>query len=97
VDEVHHRVAPAGFKHLVTERVCWAAGGPQVDTRKSMADSHGHLKITRKEWEAFLNDFQQTLDKFKVAGKEQAELQAIVYSTRSDIAVNSAAGAGASA
>jgi hemoglobin len=28
VDEAHHRVAPAGFKFLVTEMVCWAAGGP---------------------------------------------------------------------
>jgi hemoglobin len=26
VDEAHHRVPPAGFKHLVTEMVCWAAG-----------------------------------------------------------------------
>ncbi len=29
VDEAHHRVPPAGFKYLVTEMVCWAAGGPQ--------------------------------------------------------------------
>lgn len=26
VDEAHHRVPPAGFKYLVTEMVCWAAG-----------------------------------------------------------------------
>ncbi len=29
VDEAHHRVAPAGFKYLVTEMVGWATGGPQ--------------------------------------------------------------------
>src|SRR5206468_12668788 len=29
VDEAYHRVSPAGFKYLVTEMVCWAAGGPQ--------------------------------------------------------------------
>jgi len=29
VDEAHHRVPPAGFKYLVTELVCFAAGGPQ--------------------------------------------------------------------
>jgi truncated hemoglobin YjbI len=45
VDEAHHRVPPAGFKYLVTEMVCWAAGGPQKYTGKSMADSHSHLKI----------------------------------------------------
>ncbi len=79
---------PAGFKYLVTEMVCWATGGPQKYTGKSMAESHKDLKITSEEWEAFLDDFQQTLDKFKVPGEEQAELKTIVNSTRSDIVVN---------
>jgi hypothetical protein len=30
-----------------------------------MADSHRHLDITPQEWDAFLDDFAQTLDKFK--------------------------------
>ena len=93
VDEAHHRVPPAGFKYLVTEMVCWATGGPQKYTGKSMFDSHAHLKITSQEWEAFLDDFQQTLNKFAVPADEQAELKAIVNSTRSDIVV--AAGAAA--
>jgi hemoglobin len=88
VNEAHHRVAPAGFKYLVTEMVCWAAGGPQKYTGKSMAESHKDLKITSKEWEAFLDDFQQTLDKFKVPAEEQAELKAIVNSTRADIVID---------
>jgi hemoglobin len=91
VDEAHHRVPPAGFKYLVTEMVCWATGGgPQKYTGKSMAESHKDLKITSKEWESFLDDFQQTLDKFTVPTEEQAELKAIVNSTRSDIVVDSA-------
>jgi truncated hemoglobin YjbI len=60
-----------------------------------MADSHAQLKITGEEWEAFLDDFQQTLEKFEVPAEEQAELKAIVNSTRSDIVVDSALGAGA--
>jgi hemoglobin len=95
VDEAHHRVPPAGFKYLVTEMVCWATGGPQKYTGKSMADSHSHLKITSEEWESFLDDFRQTLDKFKVPTEEQAELKAIVNSTRSDIVVDSGLGASA--
>jgi hemoglobin len=87
VDEAHHRVPPAGFKYLATEMVCWAAGGPQKYTGKSMVDSHSHLKITGKEWDAFMDDFQQTLDKFAVPAGEQAELKAIVNSTRADIVV----------
>ena len=97
VDDAHHRVPPAGFKYLVTEMVCWATGGPQKYTGKSMAESHSHLKITSKEWEAFLDDFQQTLDKFAVPAAEQAELKAIVQSTRSDIVAESRLGAAVTA
>ena len=50
-----------------------------------MPDSHRHLNITRQEWEAFMDDFQQTLDKFTVAAAEQAELKAIVAGTYADI------------
>jgi hemoglobin len=87
VDEAHHKVPPAGFKYLATEMVCWATGGPQTYTGRSMADSHRHLKITPQEWEAFMDDFQQTLDMFKVPAAEQAELRAIVQSTYGDIVV----------
>ncbi len=87
VDEAHHRVAPAGFKYLVTEMVCWAAGGPQKYTGRSMYESHKEMKITAGEWEAFMDDLRQTLDKFGVPAPEQAELKAIVESTRADIVV----------
>src|SRR6266436_8815872 len=66
VDEAHHKVAPAGFKYLVTEQVCQATGGPQRYTGRSMYDSHVHLEITEQEWQAFLDDLTQTFDKFKV-------------------------------
>ncbi len=87
VDEAHHKVPPAGFKFLATEMVCWAAGGPQTYSGRSMADSHRHLNITPQEWDAFMDDLQQTLDNFKVPAAEQAELRAIVQSTYGDIVV----------
>ena len=87
VDEAHHKVTPPGFKYLVTEMVCWATGGPQKYTGRSMADSHRHLKITPGEWDAFMDDFRQTLDKFHVPAAEQAELRVIVHSTYADIVV----------
>jgi hemoglobin len=85
VNEAHHRVSRAGFKYLVTEQVCEATGGPQRYTGKSMYDSHAHLDITEQEWQAFLDDLQQTLDKFQVPQAERAELFAIVDSTKKDI------------
>ena len=87
VDEAHHRVSAAGFKFLVTEMVCWAAGGPQTYSGRSMGDSHRHLMINDIEWEAFMDDFQQTLDKFTVPQPEQDELKAIVESTKESIVV----------
>ena len=85
LDEAHHKVPPAGFKYLVTEMVCGATGGPQRYTGKSMAESHRHLHIRPREWDAFLDDFQQTLNKFQVPPAEQKELQALVQSTYGDI------------
>jgi hemoglobin len=87
VDEAHHRVSAAGFKFLATEMVCWAAGGPQTYSGRSMGDSHRHLMINDIEWEAFMDDFQQTLDRFAVPQPEQDELKAIVESTKESIVV----------
>src|SRR6476620_4285089 len=81
VDEAHHRVSAAGFKYLVTEMVGWATGGPQQYTGRAMGDSHRHLEITEEEWGSFMDDVQQTLDKFQVPAPEQDELKAIVEST----------------
>jgi hemoglobin len=77
VDEAHHRVSAAGFKFLVTELACSAAGGPQTYSGRSMGDSHRHLMITESEWQAFMDDLQQTLDKFRVSQPEALELIAI--------------------
>ena len=85
VDEAHHRVSKAGFKYLVTEQVCWAAGGPQCYTGRSMRDSHVHLEITEFEWQSFLDDLHKTFAKFEVPAAERVELLAIVESTKSDI------------
>ena len=87
VDEAHHKVPPAGFKYLVTEMLCWAAGGPQRYTGRAMEESHRHLAITAGEWDAFMEDLKATLDKFSVPAAEQAEVTALIESTRAAIVV----------
>jgi hemoglobin len=87
VDEAHHRVSSQGFKYLVTEMVCWATGGPQQYSGRSMGDSHRHLMISTDEWLAFMDDFQQTLDTFSVPELKQQELKVIVESTRDAIVI----------
>jgi hemoglobin len=85
VDEAHHRVAPAGFKYLVTEQLGEASGGPQRYTGRSMEDTHRELLITGDEWEAFIDDLNQTFDRFEVPQQERAEVLAIIESTRDAI------------
>ena len=87
VDEAHHRVSPPGFKYLVTEMVCEATGSPQKYSGRTMGDSHRHLMITDEEWQAFMDDFKQTLDRFEVPQPEQEELTAVVESPKESIVV----------
>ena len=89
VDEAHHRVSAAGFKYYVTEMVCWATGGPQTYTGRSMSEAHKDLKITEGEWAAFCKDFDDTMAKFNVPEAEHKELFAIVESTKGDIVIPS--------
>src|SRR5260370_16903840 len=85
VDEAHHKVPPAGFKYLVTEMLCWAAGGPQRYSGRSMEESHRDMAITLGEWQAFMDDVQTTLDKFSVPAAEQANLKPLPETTRAAI------------
>jgi len=85
IKEARDRVPRAGLKFSVTALVCQVTGGPQQYTGRSMKDSHKHLNITEKEWQAMLADFRKSLDKFAVPQKEQGELIAIVESTKADI------------
>ena len=88
IKEARERVPKAGLKFQVTAIVCQATGGPQVYTGRSMKESHQHLQITEREWQAMRDEFKKSLDKFKVPGREQAELFAIVESTKKDIVVS---------
>ena len=64
---------------------CWATGGPQQYSGKSMHDSHAHLKITPDEWVAFMEDLDLTFDKFQVPPAERTEFITIIESTKPDI------------
>ena len=88
IKEARDRVPKAGLKFHLTALVCQATGGPEKYTGRSMKESHQHLNITDKEWEAMRADFKKTLDKFQVPEKEQNELFAIVESTKGDMVMS---------
>jgi hemoglobin len=87
INEARARVPKQGLKYHVTAFVCHATGGSCVYTGRDMKPAHAHLNITEKEWRAMVADFRKTLDKFKVPKKEQAELIALVGTTKPDIVV----------
>ena len=88
VDEAHHRVPPAGFKYLVTEMVCWATGGPQKHTGRSMKEeSHQHLMITGQSGKPFSTICSKHLTSSLMPQADQAEIKAVIASTRSDVVV----------
>jgi hemoglobin len=52
-----------------------------------MKTSHAKLNINERQWEAMVADFKVSLNTFKVPAAEQAELIAIVGSTKPDIVI----------
>ena len=85
IKEARDRVPKAYLKYHVTSLVCQSAGGPEKYTGRGMKESHQHMNITEKEWQAMAADFKKVLDKFKVPEQEQKELFAIVETTKKDI------------
>ena len=88
IKEARDRVPKAYLKYHVTSLVCQSTGGPEKYTGRGMKESHQHLDITEKEWQAMGADFKKVLDKFKVPDQEQNELFAIVESTKKDIVIS---------
>ncbi len=81
-------VPKAGLKYHIISLVCQSTGGPEKYTGRSMKESHKHLNISEKEWQAMAADFKKTLDKFKVPAKAQAELFRIIGTTKNDIVIS---------
>jgi hemoglobin len=74
IKEANQHLSKPGLKYFVTELTCWATGGPQSYTGRSMADSHRHLMVTEDEWSWFLEDLRRSLEAFGVREPEQREL-----------------------
>ncbi len=78
--------SPAPYlKFQVSQMICEATGGPCKYTGKGMMDSHAHLNITEEEWRVMANEFQKSLDTFKVPAVEQKDLFEIVGKTKPNI------------
>ena len=75
----------AHLKMQLVDFISMATGGPNNYKGKSMKESHKNMQITDAEFGAIAADLKASLDKLNVPAKEQAELMAIVGSTKKDI------------
>jgi len=75
----------ATFKTRLTQFIGMATGGSQKYEGKDMKTVHAGMKITNDEFNALAADLAASLNKLNVPAKEQAELLAIVETTRKDI------------
>lgn len=90
IREARDRVPAPGLKYHVAALVCQVTGGPCKYTGRTMKESHAHLNITEREWQAMVSDFRRVLNNYQVPQREQEELIAIVESTKKDIVVSGA-------
>jgi hemoglobin len=87
IKSARERVPAAGLKYHLTALICQQTGGPCKYTGRGMKESHTHLNISEKEWQAMLADFRRAMNNYGVPAKEQEELVTIVESTKKDIVV----------
>jgi len=73
------------FEQQLVQMISAATGGPLKYEGKDMKAAHAGMKITDDEFNAMAGDLALVLVKYKVPATEQAELFAIVNSTRADI------------
>src|SRR5206468_10872215 len=72
-------------KQLLTDFLCSSAGGPLYYTGRDMKVSHKGMKISERDWSAFLGHLTATLEAFKVPTAERDEVVAFIQSTKPDI------------
>jgi hemoglobin len=72
-------------KQLLIDFLCASAGGPVYYRGRDMALSHRGMRISEKDWNAFLGHAAATLAKFQVPEAEQRDVVAFVQSLKTDI------------
>jgi hemoglobin len=69
----------------VVDFLCKVTGGPCIYTGQDMKTAHTGLHITEAEWNTSAGHLTETLNKFKVPAKEQAEVMAAISGLKGQI------------
>ena len=75
----------ARVRQHVVDLMCATTGGPCIYLGQDLKTAHKGLNITEAEWQASVDDFTATLDKFGVKQPERDGLFAIFNKVKPDI------------
>lgn len=80
--------AGANIKRLrvqLATQICMASGGPCIYAGRDMKSAHAGMNITSDHFDALVQDLGKALNKYRVPGREQRELVALLAPTKKDI------------
>src|ERR1700757_4715734 len=66
------------LKRNLDNQICQGTGGPCTYTGRSMKQTHAGMGVRGRDFDALVGDLGKTLKKFKVPGREQKELVALL-------------------
>lgn len=72
-------------KQLLVDFLCAQAGGPMYYTGRDMVLSHRGMKISERDWTAFIGHLNATLDAFNLPQAERTDVLAFIQGTRAEI------------
>jgi hemoglobin len=73
------------FRQKLIDFICVGTGGPCFYGGRDMRSAHAGMGVRNRDFNALVQDLGRTLHKFKVPGREQHELVAILAPMRKDI------------
>jgi hemoglobin len=73
------------FREKLVSFICVGTGGPCFYSGRDMRAAHAGMGVRNRDFNALVQDLGRTLNKFKVPGREQRELVAILAPMRRDI------------
>jgi len=73
------------LRQHVVDQLCQASGGPCYYFGRSMKTAHAGLGVSESDWQSAVKHLTDTMDKFKVAEKERAEILAMFSGLKKDI------------